>query len=86
VQTITPEDFARATWDQFIHGYASDYSLYVLRCSLSPRLTQEFKIYRRRRREPRLDGPPPDNNVVYKIDGVVMVYDPEQICERLNCK
>jgi hypothetical protein len=55
----------------------------VLRCSLSPRLTREFKIHRGKR-EPGLDGPTPLNSEVYKIDGVVVAYDPERICERLN--
>jgi hypothetical protein len=83
VSAITPEDLERATWHQFMHGYAPDHSVYVLRCSLSPRLTREFKIHRGKR-EPGLDGPTPLNSEVYKIDGVVVAYDPERICERLN--
>jgi hypothetical protein len=83
VPTITPDDLERATWYPFIHGRASDHSLYVYRCSWSPRLTREFKIFRGKR-EPRLEGTAPDNNVVFKIDGVVVDYDPERICKHLN--
>jgi hypothetical protein len=57
---------------------------YVFRCSLSPRLTREVTIYRGRKREPRLEGPTRVNNVVYKIDGEVVDYAPDRICERLN--
>ena len=80
---ITTDDLERATWLSYIHGYASDHSLCVFRCSLSSRFTKEFKIYRGRR-EPRLEGPKPLNDIVYKIDGVIVDYDPERICERLN--
>jgi hypothetical protein len=83
VSAITPDDLERATWHQFMHAYAADHSLYVLRCSLSPRLTREFKIYRGKR-EPRLEGPTPLNVDVYKIDGEVVAYDPERMCELLN--
>jgi hypothetical protein len=83
VPTITPTDLQRATWHQFMHAYAADHSLLVLRCSLSPRLTREYKIYRGKR-EPRLEGPTPLNTDVYEIDGVVVDYDPDRICERLN--
>ena len=72
MRTITPDDLVRATWFPFMHGYASDHSVYVYRCSLSPRLTREFKIYRGRKRELRLDGPSSDNDIVYRIDGVVV--------------
>jgi hypothetical protein len=82
--TITPDDLERATWHQFMHAYASDHSLYVFRCSLSPRLTREFKIYRGRKREPRLDTPTADPDSIYKIDGIAVSYEPERICERLN--
>jgi hypothetical protein len=58
-------------------------SLYVFRCGLSPRLTREFKVYRGKC-EPRFDGRGLDNDVVYKLDGLVVKYDPERICERLN--
>jgi hypothetical protein len=61
VPTITPTDLERATWHHFMHGYASDHSTYVFRCSLSPRLTREVTIYRGRKREPRLEWPPPLN-------------------------
>ena len=82
--TITTDDLERATWLPFMHGDAADYAVWTFRCSISPRLTQEVKIYRGRTREPRPHTRDPDDLVVYKIDGVVVPYDPERICERLN--
>ncbi len=81
---ITPDDLERAKWLPFMHADAADYGLWFFRCSVSPRLTREVKIYRGRKREPRLDDRPPDDLVVYKIDGHAVAYDPERICERLN--
>jgi hypothetical protein len=84
VPAITPDELERAKWLPFMHADAADYGLWTFRCSISSRLTREVKIYRGRKRERRPDERPPDDLVVYKIDGVVVAYDPERICERPN--
>jgi hypothetical protein len=84
VPTITPADLERATWLPFAHADAADHAVWFYRSSLSPRLIRETTIYRGCKRQPHLQGPAPINTETYKIDGEVVAYDPERICERLN--